>query len=115
MEAKDAILDLEVVAGDYTRVELQRRAQFILKEEDRGLEECTLVNINKNLKGIGVIFHTRKAIKINSIIIIDLLIPGELGPVCVTGILRWIRQTGNDFLGGMELIGNTNKLKRLLP
>ena len=115
MEAKNEKLDFEFVSRDYRRVELQHRAQFILKEEAGGLEPCTIVNINKNLKGIGVLFHTQKAIKINSIIIIDLLMPGELGPVCVTGILRWISQTGNDFMGGIELIGNTNKLKRLLP
>lgn len=114
MEAKAEKPDLGAHARDYRRVELNHRAQFILKGEDRGLGECTLININCNLRGIGVIFHTCEAININSIIIIDLLTPGEWGPVCVTGILRWIRQEGNHFIGGLELIGNTNKLKRLL-
>jgi hypothetical protein len=115
MEAKNKKPGFDFDTRDYRRVELQYRAQFTLKEENRGLEECTLININKNLKGMGIRFHTCKEIKINSIIIIDLLTTGELGPVCITGILRWIRQAGNDFMGGIELIGNTNKLKRLLP
>ena len=115
MEAKNEKTGFEFGARDYRRVELQYRAQFILKEGNRGLEECTLINVNKNLKAIGIRFHTSKEIKINSIIIIDLLTTGELGPVCITGILRWIRQAGNDFIGGMEIIGNTNKIKRLLP
>ena len=115
MEAKKEKPDFEFGARDYRRVELQHRAQFTLKEGNRGLEECTLINVNKNLKGIGIRFHTSKEIKINSIIIIDLLTTGELGPICITGILRWIEQTGNNFVGGMELIGNTNKLKRFLP
>ena len=115
MEAKKEKADFEFNTRDYRRIELQYRAQFTLKEESRGLEECTLININRNLKGVGVRFHTCKEIKINSIIIIDLLTTGELGPVCITGILRWIRETGNDFIGGVELIGNTNKLKCLLP
>ena len=115
MEAKKEKPGFEFGARDYRRVELQHRAQFTLKEGNRGLEECTLINVNKNLKGIGIRFHTSKEIKINSIIIIDLLATGELGPICITGILRWIEQTGNNFVGGMELIGNTNKLKRFLP
>jgi hypothetical protein len=115
MEAKNEKTGFEFSMIDYRRVELQYRAQFTLKEGNRGLEECTLINVNKNLKGIGIRFHTSKEIKINSIIIIDLLTTGELGPVCITGILRWIRQAENDFIGGIELIGNTNKLKRLLP
>ena len=113
MEVKNEKTNVAFDTRDYKRIELQHRAQFTLKEDNRGLEECTIINVNKNLKGIGVIFHTRHSIELNSIIIIDLLIPGELGPVCVSGILRWIRQTGNDFVGGMELVGNTNKLKRL--
>ena len=115
MEAKIEQPGLDPYNRDYRRVEIGHRAQFILKEENRGLEECTIININKNLKGIGVIFHTDKVIEVNAIIIIDLLTPGDLGPVCITGILRWIRETGNDFVGGVELIGNTNKLKSLLP
>ena len=115
MEAKNKKPGAEFDTKDYRRVELQHRAQFTLKEGNRSLEECTLINVNKDLKGLGIRFHTCKEIKINSIIIIDLLTTGELGPVCITGILRWIRQTGKDFIGGIELIGNSNKLKGLLP
>ena len=42
--------------------------------------------MNNNLKGVGVKFHTREDIKVNSIVIIDLLIPNELRPVYVKGI-----------------------------
>jgi len=115
MEAKNKKPGFDFDTRDYRRVELQHRAQFILKEGNRGLEECTLINVNKDLKGIGIRFHTSKEIKINSIIIVDLLTTGVLGPVCITGILRWIRQTGKDFIGGIELIGNSKKLKGLLP
>ena len=115
MEAKNKKPGFDFDTRDYRRVELQHRAQFILKEGNRGLEECTLINVNKDLKGIGIRFHTSKEIKTNSIIIIDLLITSESGPACITGILRWIKKTGNDFVGGIELIGNSNKLKRLLP
>ena len=115
MEAKNEKPGAEFDTRDYRRVELQHRAQFTLREGNRGLEECTLINVNKDLKGIGIRFHTCKEIKINSIIIVDLLTTAVLGPVCITGILRWIRQTGKDFIGGIELIGNSNKLKGLLP
>ena len=115
MEAKNKKADFEFQTRDYRRIELEYKAQFTLKEENGSLEKCTIININRNLKGVGIRFHTCKEIKINSIVIIDLLTTGESGPVCITGILRWIRQTGSDFIGGVELIGNTNKLKSLLP
>ena len=100
---------------DCERIDLQHQAQFTTIRESRGLEGCTIINISRNLKGIGIKFHTLENIKLNSIITIDLLPTSEFIPMCVTGIVRWIKQTEDEFWGGVELIGNTHKLQRILP
>ena len=115
MEAKDIKNLFENGTRDFRRIKLQHRAYFILKEGNRGWEECTLLNTNKNLKGIGIRFHTDKEIKVNSVVTIDLSANDECRPACITGIIRWIQKVGNGFVGGVELTDSTEKLKRILP
>ena len=45
---------------------------------------------------------------------IDLSAPDECRPACITGIVRWIRKTEKDFIGGIELTRSTDKLKKVL-
>ena len=97
------------------RIELQKRARFTLKDEERAWENCTLLNLNQNLKGVGIRFHTLKDIKINSIVIIDLSNSGEGESFSMVGIVRWVNKVEDDLIGGIELIGNINKLRRILP
>ena len=97
------------------RIAIQREAKFTLKDEKRRWEACTLMNLNQNLQGVGVRFHTTQDIKVNSIVIIDLSTEGGDEPLSAIGIVRWIKK-GEDYLtGGIELIGNINKLGRILP
>ena len=97
------------------RIAIQRQAKFTLKDEKRRWEDCTLLNLNQNLQGLGVRFHTTQDIKVNSIVIIDLSTEGGDEPLSAIGIVRWIKK-GEDYLaGGIELIGNINKLGRILP
>ena len=97
------------------RIELRKRARFTLKDEERGWENCTLLNLNQNLKGVGIRFHTLKDIKVNSIVIIDLSNSGDGESFSMVGIVRWVNKVEDDLMGGMELIGNINKLRRILP
>jgi hypothetical protein len=97
------------------RIELQKRAKFTLKDEERGWENCTLLNLNQNLKGLGIRFHTLKDIKVNSIVIIDLSHAAEGESFSIVGIVRWIYKVEDDLMGGIELIGNINKLRKILP
>lgn len=115
MEAKDLKHFVEHVKKDYRRIKLQYRTFFTLKEKNRGWEECTLLNINRNLKGVAIQFHTDKEIKVNSVITIDLSTSEESRPACITGIVRWVKQTQNEFTGGIELMDTNPKLKKVLP
>lgn len=114
MEAKDIKHLLEHTTINYRRIGVQHPTYFTLQDGKRGWEKCTLININKNHKGIGILFHTDKEIKINTVVTIDLSAADECSPVCITGIVRWIKKKGNDFVGGMELMSGTDKLQRIL-
>ena len=114
MEAKTALLNKQDTKN-FKRVALQHRAKFTLEKSDRGWEDCTIINMDNNLKGIGVKFHTHEDIEVSSIVIIDLLIPNELVPVQIKGIVKWIKGTKDYFIGGIELRGKNNKIKNLLP
>ena len=110
MEAKKKALPDEQDRKDFRRVTLQRQAKFTLEKSDRGWEDCTIINVNNNLKGIGIKFHACENIKVNSIVIIDLLVPDELVPVHVKGIVRWIERKKDYFIGGVELKGKNKKM-----
>ena len=114
MEAKDIKHLLQHTTIDYRRIGVQHPTYFTLKDGKRGWEKCTLINMNKNHKGIGIRFHTDKEIRINTVVTIDLSSTDECRPACITGIVRWIKKTGNDFEGGMELKSGIDKLERAL-
>ena len=96
------------------RIEIRKRARFTLKDEKSGWEDCTLLNLNLNLQGVGIRFHTTYDIKVNSIVIVDLSAGGEES-LSIIGLVRWIKKGEDDLIGGIELIGNIDKLKRFLP
>src|SRR5210317_2654057 len=114
MEANNIEHLFEHIKADYRRIELQHRTYFTLREKNRGWEACTLININKNRKGIGIRFHTDQEIRENATVTIDLSAPGACRPVCYRGIIRWIRKTEEGFIGGIELTRSTDKLKSVL-
>jgi len=51
---------------------------------------------------MGIIFLTREKINVGSTVLLEIAVSTELKPVHVVGILRWTRQKGNDFVGGVE-------------
>ena len=97
------------------RIEIRKRAKFTLKDEKWGWEDCTLLNLNQNLQGVGIRFHTTQDIKVNSIVIVDLSTEGVEQSLSIIGLVRWIKKGVDDLTGGIELIGNIDKLKRFLP
>jgi hypothetical protein len=97
------------------RIEIQKRAKFTLKDEKRGWEQCVLQNLNQNLQGLGIRFFTTQDIKVNAIVIVHVPDEFENQALSIAGIVRWIKKEENDMTGGIELIGNTDKLKKFLP
>lgn len=92
----------------FARFTTQLKGQYFVKERKRGWQECTITVVSR--KGLGAEFHTREIIKPGSTTQFEITVPGELEPVTIKGILRWIKKKGNDFIGGIEF---TKKLDDL--
>lgn len=114
MENKYIKLISEDAKRHNRRIKVQHPARFSIDEGETGWASCTIVDINRNLDGIGIKFHDLKNLEIGSMVIFDLLVPGELVPVCIKGILRWINQEENGFFAGIQLIEREENLKKII-
>ena len=81
----------------YPRTILPQRAQFFGK---KGWEDCLITEVSR--KGMGVKFYTSEKITAGSIIHLKVRVPQESNPVMVKGVLRWIEQSAEHFVGGIE-------------
>jgi hypothetical protein len=77
------------------------KANYFAKEGKTSWKECTINKVSR--KGIGIIFHTDEKINAGSTLDLKIFISKELDYFTVKGILKWIKQNENDFIGGIEL------------
>jgi transcriptional regulator with XRE-family HTH domain len=92
---KDKLEDTRVLA----RFLIRLKAQYSLKEEDAVWEECTILDFSSN--GMGIEFN--KQVGLDSTIHLSIHLPKEPEPLSTKGILKWIKQSKNRFIGGIEL------------
>ena len=64
-------------------------------------KECTINKVSR--KGIGITFHTDAKINAGSTLDLKIFVSKELEYFTVKGIVKWIKQKENDFIGGIEL------------
>ena len=62
---------------------------------------------------MGVMFFTPAEINEGSLIHLKVLVPTEPQPVTVKGILKWIENKGEFFIGGIEWLRITKSTKRI--
>ena len=76
-----------------------------------GWENCTINEVSR--KGMGVMFITPAEIREGSIMHLKVLLPHKKQPVTVRGILKWMKNKGDFFVGGIEWlrIAKSTKLK----
>ena len=86
----------------------QLEARF-LKEGEREWEEATIINISR--KGMGIKFRTSVKVNIGSTLHLAIIVSGESDPIMVKGVLGWIKQKGNYFIGGIELTEELEEVK----
>lgn len=77
----------------------QLKARYIAEDKEKDWEECTIINVNR--KGMGVKFQTCEKIRVGSTILFEISVPTEFEPVNATGILKWINEGENYFVGGI--------------
>ncbi|MBW2184699.1 MAG: PilZ domain-containing protein, partial [Deltaproteobacteria bacterium] len=83
----------------FDRFLVQREAKYFSKEGLGNWQECTINNVSR--KGMKILFHERN--NVGSTICLEIPVPGELVSISIYGILKWIEERGNDFIGGIEL------------
>ena len=76
------------------------KARYLIQDDDRNREECNI--INASLKGMSIKFYTNRTIDVGSTIFLEIYVPTELGPVTLKGVLKWITEGMNYFIGGIE-------------
>ena len=84
----------------FGRFKTQLKAQYFLDEKKGVGEECTITDISR--RGMGIRFHTRDSINIDSTIFLEIFVPERKEPINVKGVLKQVNWRESDFFGGIE-------------
>jgi hypothetical protein len=83
------------------RFAIQLNAQYCFDDKEESWKECTI--IDATYEGMGIRFKAPEKIDTGSNIHLKLSIAKEIKPIRIKGILKWIEQGGNNFVGGVKL------------
>lgn len=85
------------------------KAHYSLGESEGDGKECTVINVSGN--GAGLEFYTHEKLGVNADITLKIFAPEATDPIRVKGILRWVNQGEKDFVGGVEVVLQSDKDK----
>jgi c-di-GMP-binding flagellar brake protein YcgR len=85
----------------FGRFDTQLEAQYFIKDKKGGSGKCTIIDVSR--KGMGIKFSKHENIHAGSNIHLEVTVPTELEPIGIRGVLRHIKQRGDDFIGSVEL------------
>ncbi len=88
------------------------KGRFFVKELEKQLGNCTVFDVSRT--GMGIKFHTSEPIDVGSHITVEIEVPSELESMNVRGVLRWVKQGENEFLGGIELTEVLDEITSLI-
>jgi len=81
----------------FARYAVQRKGEILTSV----WKECTIFDISK--RGIGMRINKSEKVKTGSTVYLEIHDPKELEPICLKGILKWIKKEGSDCVCGIEL------------
>jgi hypothetical protein len=84
----------------FTRHRTLLKAQYFLKDKKEVWGECTITDVCQ--KGMGIIFLTSEKIEVGSAMLLEIPLHRSIEPVHIVGVLKWMKPSGNDFIGGIE-------------
>jgi len=85
----------------FGRFDAQLEAQYFIKEKKGGSGKCTIIDVSR--QGVGIKFSKHENINVGSNIHLEITVPTELEPIGIRGVLKHIKQKGDDFFGSVEL------------
>lgn len=95
-------MEFKIERRQYPRLKRQLRARYMLAEDRRSGDECTIIDTSP--KGLGVIFHAPgHHIRVGSTIILEIPVTGSPDPYSAKGTVRWVKKTEDGYRGGIEL------------
>ena len=74
------------------------KATYSPEESNRGWEDCTITKLSR--KGMGIIFHTDEKIAVDSTLRLKVYTTDEDKYFTVKGVLKWVENDSNTFIGG---------------
>jgi len=66
-----------------------------------GWRGCTTVDVSR--KGLCLRFYATSKIPLGAKVDLEILAFKHLKPICIKGILKWIKKEDSHYLGGVEL------------
>ena len=95
---------IEITADN--RMEKRSIPRFLNKREGmaysvEGWRGCTTVDVSR--KGLCLRFYAATRIPLGEKIHLEILAFKDLKPICINGILKWIKKEDSHFVGGVEL------------
>ena len=93
----------------FERFSTQREGQYFLVKEKEKRQNCTIIDVSR--KGLGMIFHSNEEISVGTNIRLEIPDPITIDTIDVRGELKWSKEIGGEFIGGIELSRILSDLK----
>ena len=93
----------------YPRFGTQLKAAYISAESQWGGEACTILDFSRI--GMKAKVHTSEEINVNTKVLLEVFIPGELEPINIKGTIKWVEQIENGYVSGIELLEGLEEIK----
>jgi len=84
----------------HTRRKTKITAHYFLKDKKEECRECVILDMSS--KGLGITFVTHENIATGSTVLLEIPVLDGLDPITIVGVLKWIKQDGNEYIGGIE-------------
>jgi len=93
---------IEIVGNrKFPRFCVHLSGRYFSDSQKAGWKECTIIEISR--KGMLIKCPSDEKIPAGSTICLEVYIPRQLDPVNVKGTVKWVRQTDDNLLSGIEL------------
>jgi hypothetical protein len=99
-------LNVKIETTADNRMEKRSLPRFLNKREGmahsvEGWRGCTTVDVSR--RGLCLRFYAASRIPLDEKIHLEILAFKDLKPICISGILKWIKKVDSHFVGGVEL------------
>ena len=99
-------LNVKIETTADNRMEKRSLPRFLNKREGmahsvEGWRGCATVDVSR--RGLCLRFYAATMIPLGEKIHLEILAYKDLKPICINGILKWIKKVDSHFVGGVEL------------